>query len=116
MVHVGEQKTPVTKRIYAPYDKKNQHDKCRHKERKHRDSSLCPAFCTCSCLRSAVHNHLLPCLSIVCVFTCTHSFHAVPSYADINFIGLLFTFRNQTADNTPDSGNRSMLPHIPSPL
>ena len=25
------------------------------------------------------------------------------------------TFRNQTADNTPDSGNRSMLPHIPSP-
>ena len=34
MVHVGEQKTPVTKRIYAPYDKKNQHNKCRHKERK----------------------------------------------------------------------------------
>ena len=29
MVHVGEQKTPVTKRIYAPYDKKNQHNKCR---------------------------------------------------------------------------------------
>ena len=27
-----------------------------------------------------------------------------------------FTFRNQTADNTPDSGNRSMLPHIPSQL
>lgn len=22
MVHVGEQKTPVTKRIYAPYDKR----------------------------------------------------------------------------------------------
>lgn len=58
MVHVGEQKTPVTKRIYAPYDKKNQHDKCRHKERKHRDSSLCPALCTYCCRLVAVHFNL----------------------------------------------------------
>ena len=55
MVHVGEQKTPVTKRIYAPYNKKNQHNKCRHKERKHRDSSLHPAFCTYCCRLVAVH-------------------------------------------------------------
>ena len=61
MVHVGEQKTPVTKRIYAPYDKKNQHNKCRHKERKHRDPSLHPALLTtCCCRFIAVHIIFLP--------------------------------------------------------
>ena len=81
MVHVGEQKTPVTKRIYAPYDKKDQHNKCRHKERKHRDSSLRPAVCTYCCRLVALHLSLLR--DLYC-----------------------FTFRNQTADNTPGSGNR----------
>ena len=61
MVHVGEQKTPVTKRIYAPYDKKNQHNKYRHKERKHRDPSLHPALLTtCCCRFIAVHIIFLP--------------------------------------------------------
>lgn len=95
MVHVGEQKTPVTKRIYALYHEKDQHDKCRHKERKHRDSSLHFALCTYCCRLIAVHFSL-------------HIFNNLQT-------NLIFTFRNQTADNTPDSGNRSMLPRIPSP-
>ena len=59
MVHVREQKTPVTKMIYATYEKKNQHNKCRHKERKKIYSSLSTYFLTYFWRLFAIHLSLL---------------------------------------------------------
>ena len=103
MVHVGVHEALISEGINAVADK-NRHRNCEI----YRKFAIVPAIFIIlspmsdkSLSASCAPHYLL--LSFYC-----RSYYFSPT---ISFL----TFRNQTADNTPASGNRSMLPHIPSP-